>query len=212
MDLDSCDCFRMVRQPLTPKRVTVEVEKLSTPKKSATPKKEKPATPKKEQLSPKKEEHHYDENSGQWAEGLSKGVYVHKVHELQKLFLKWFYDIVEQVSSRRGIKREARSPARGKKKRGRMNRNGTTLSIPLLLYNKLHDMNCPGEVGTGETEGSSLLAKCLESRSQIGVAERVESYNLAVEETEMAVKEIQEEIFTMVFDSIVNFVETAAAP
>ena len=54
----------MVRQPLTPKRVTVEVEKLSTPKKLATPKKEKPRTPKKEQLSPKKEEHHYDENSG----------------------------------------------------------------------------------------------------------------------------------------------------
>ena len=79
MDLDSFDCFRMVRQPLTPKRVTVEVEKLSTPKKLATPKKEKPRTPKKEQLSPKKEEHHYDENSGQWAEGLSKGVYVHKV-------------------------------------------------------------------------------------------------------------------------------------
>ena len=90
MDLDSFDCFRMVRQPLTPKRVTVEVEKLSTPKKLATPKKEKPRTPKKEQLSPKKEEIHYDENSGQWAEGLSKGVYVHKVCELQILFLKWF--------------------------------------------------------------------------------------------------------------------------
>ena len=56
-----------------------------------------------------------------------------------------------------------------------------------------------------------MLAKCLESRSRIGVAERVESYNLAVVETEMAVKEIQEEIFTMVFDSIVNFVESAAA-
>ena len=92
-----------------------------------------------------------------------------------------------------------------------MSRNGTTLSIPLLSCNKLHEMSCPGEVGTGETEGSSLLAKCLESRSQIGVAERVESYNLAVVETEEAVKEIQEEIFTMVFDSIVNFVETAAA-
>ena len=40
--------------------------------------------------------------------------------------------------------------------------------------------------------------------------ERVESYNSAVGETEKAVKEIQEEIFTSVFDSIVNFVSTAA--
>ena len=45
----------------------------------------------------------------------------------------------------------------------------------------------------------------------MGVAERVESYNSAVAETERAVKEIQEEIFTSVFDSIVNFVSTAAA-
>ena len=43
------------------------------------------------------------------------------------------------------------------------------------------------------------------------MAERVESYNSAVAETERAVKEIQEEIFTSVFDSIVNFVSTAAA-
>ena len=46
---------------------------------------------------------------------------------------------------------------------------------------------------------------------QVGVSERVESYNSAVGETEKAVKEIQEEIFTSVFDSIVNFVSTAAA-
>ena len=45
----------------------------------------------------------------------------------------------------------------------------------------------------------------------MGVAERVDSYNSAVAETEKAVKEIQEEIFTSVFDSIVNFVSTAAS-
>ena len=45
----------------------------------------------------------------------------------------------------------------------------------------------------------------------MGVAQRVESYNSAVAETEKAVKEIQEEIYTSVFDSIVNFVSTAAA-
>ena len=42
------------------------------------------------------------------------------------------------------------------------------------------------------------------------MAERVESHNSAVAETEKAVKEIQEDIFTSVFDSIVNFVVTAS--
>ena len=72
-------------------------------------------------------------------------------------------------------------------------------------------LNCVDEAQEGEKDGINLLAKCFESRSQIGVSARVESHNSAVAETEKAVKEIQEEIFTMVFDSIVNFVETAAA-
>ena len=55
----------------------------------------------------------------------------------------------------------------------------------------------------------TLLAKCFESRSQVGVTARVESHNMAVSEAEQAVKEVKEEIFTSVLDSTVNFVATA---
>ena len=86
LDLTSCVCSRMVKTPLTPKKVTVDLEE---------------------------EESAHD--AGQWTEGLSKGVYVHK------------------VSSRCGVKRSARSPARGKKKRNRPNGNGMFSAINYLL-------------------------------------------------------------------------------
>ena len=57
LDLNTCVCFRMVKKAVTPKRVTVDLEDVLTPK--------------------KEEEDKYD--AGQWTEGLSKGVYVHKV-------------------------------------------------------------------------------------------------------------------------------------
>ena len=57
LDLDTCVCFRMVKKAVTPKKVTVDLEDVLTPK--------------------KEKEEKYD--AGQWTEGLSKGVYVHKV-------------------------------------------------------------------------------------------------------------------------------------
>ena len=86
LDLTSCVCSRMVKTPLTPKKVTVVLE-----------------------------EEESAQDAGQWTEGLSKGVYVHK------------------VSSRCGVKRSARSPARGKKKRNRPNGNGMFSAINYLL-------------------------------------------------------------------------------
>ena len=67
LDLDSCACFRMVKKALTPKKVTVDLEDMLTPK--------------------KEKDESYD--AGQWTEGLSKGVYVHKVYQadLSLLFL-----------------------------------------------------------------------------------------------------------------------------
>ena len=59
MDLDTCVCFRMVKKAVTPKKVTVDLKDVLTPKKE------------------EEEEEEYD--AGQWTEGLSKGVYVHKV-------------------------------------------------------------------------------------------------------------------------------------
>ena len=115
------------------------------------------------------------------------------------------------MSSRRGVKRTARSPARGKKKRNKSNRNGTVSTLANFKCRNNCTLNCVDEAEEGERDGINLLAKCFESRSQIGVSARVESHNSAVAETEKAVKEIQEEIFTSVFDSIVNFVSTAAA-
>ena len=58
-------------------------------------------------------------------------------------------------------------------------------------------------------EKDNFLAKCFGRRSQIGAAARLETYNVAVADAERAVKEIQEEIFSSVFDSIVNFVATS---
>ena len=55
------------------------------------------------------------------------------------------------------------------------------------------------------------MAKCFGRRSQIGAAARLETYNVAVADAERAVKEIQEEIFSSVFDSIVNFVATSGS-
>ena len=104
----------------------------------------------------------------------------------------------------------------------------TVCFLPSIIFWKYEIFDLD-EVRDGESDGSVLLAKCFESRSQVGgwkdrfqmfwvnqqtqvgVAERVESHNSAVAETEKAVKEIQEDIFTSVFDSIVNFVVTAAA-
>ena len=57
LDLDTCVCFRMVKKAVTPKKLTVDVKDVLTPK--------------------KEEEDKFD--AGQWTEGLSKGVYVHKV-------------------------------------------------------------------------------------------------------------------------------------
>lgn len=55
------------------------------------------------------------------------------------------------------------------------------------------------------------MAKCFGRRSQAGEAARLESYNAAVADAERAVKGIEEEIFTSVFDSIVNFVATSGS-
>ena len=58
LDLNTCVCFRMVKKAVTPKKVTVDLEDV---------------------LTPKKEEEKYE--AGQWTAGLSKGVYVHKVYQ-----------------------------------------------------------------------------------------------------------------------------------
>ena len=71
LDLDSCVCFRMVKKALTPKKVTVDLEDVLTPK--------------------KEKEDAYD--AGQWTEGLSKGVYVHKVCQADPIFKLLFNNL-----------------------------------------------------------------------------------------------------------------------
>ena len=59
LDVDTCVCYRMVKK--APK-VTVDQEDVLTRK--------------------KEEEERYDYDAGQWTQGFSKGVYVHKVASL----------------------------------------------------------------------------------------------------------------------------------
>lgn len=65
---------------------------------------------------------------------------------------------------------------------------------------------------TGHQERSlcqELLSDCLASRSRVRVEERVESYTTIMEEVEDTVKNLQEEVFTSVFDSMVSYVREA---
>ena len=57
----------------------------------------------------------------------------------------------------------------------------------------------------------SYLFKNKMGASSLHYRVETESHSAEVADAEKAVKEIQEEIFTSVFDSIVNFVSTAAA-
>lgn len=96
--------------------------------------------------------------------------------------------------NKRGVKRGLKSPGMGRAtKIGRLGGGGLGGS-------------------TGDPQRSlcqELLRDCLASRSTVRVEDRVESYTTIIQEVEHTVNNLQEEVFTSVFDSMVSYVREA---